>query len=131
LEPNHHIKNLLLRSTEKQGIVIITSLQKPHPQNDEITSQNKQPPPCTRKLTFSSEVIDQIFGILKDCFPLEQQTELKRILETGQNAQTKLLFNDSGNKLAHVLAICNFFLLIVSFCISSAESGQIFKLLLK
>ena len=49
---------------------------------------------------FSSIAIEQLFPILKDFFSLEDQSELKFILETGNNAKQKLLFNDNGNRLS-------------------------------
>lgn len=52
--------------------------------------------------TFKPEAIGGIFNILKDFFSIEDQTELIRILKTGNNTNEQLIFLDSGNRLADV-----------------------------
>lgn len=51
------------------------------------------------KPTFKAEAIESIWDILKGYFSLDQQAELKRILETGDNARNKLFFKNDGIKL--------------------------------
>lgn len=57
--------------------------------------QKVQPRPC-----FKNEAIEVIWGFLKDFFSEPHQQELKRILETGDNAKEPLVFKDNGNRLA-------------------------------
>jgi len=52
------------------------------------------------KPKFKSEVVDVVFNILKDFFCQENQDELRNILLTGDSVSTKLIFLDSGNRLA-------------------------------
>lgn len=56
------------------------------------------PKPC-----FKPESIDGIITTLKDFFDNTEHAELRRIIETGSNANEKLLFRDSGNKLTDYL----------------------------
>jgi hypothetical protein len=55
------------------------------------------------KPIFNHEAIETIFDLLKDFFSKEHQTELKRILQTGNDASTHLIFLDNGNRLADAL----------------------------
>lgn len=58
------------------------------------TNQKHIPQPC-----FKSELIESITDVLNTFFEPSQRSELKRIIETGSNANVKLLFRDNGNKL--------------------------------
>lgn len=58
--------------------------------------------PAQGKPVFKPEIIDTVFSLLKDYFAPEEQNELLLILKTGGTANTKLLFNDNGNRLADV-----------------------------
>ena len=51
------------------------------------------------KPALKPEAVQIVFGIIKDFFSPEQQPELKRVLETGENAGEKLLFRGNGNRL--------------------------------
>jgi len=51
------------------------------------------------KPVLKPEAVHVVFDIIKDFFPPEQQAELKQVLETGNNANEKLLFKDKGNRL--------------------------------
>jgi hypothetical protein len=46
------------------------------------------------------EFVNQVYDILKDFFTAEQQPELKKILESGENVTHHLIFMDNGNRLA-------------------------------
>lgn len=48
------------------------------------------------------EAVQPLFDIIKDFFAPEQQTELKRILENGSNANEKLVFKGNGNRLTDI-----------------------------
>lgn len=52
------------------------------------------------KPIFKPEAISTILDLLKDFFSPEHQTQLKQILETGNNASEQLIFLDTGNRLA-------------------------------
>ena len=60
----------------------------------------KTEPPYTPKPCFNPESINDITKDLNTFFDASQHAELKRIIETGSDAQTKLLFMDSGNRLS-------------------------------
>ena len=45
------------------------------------------------------EAVQMVFDILKDFFSPEQQIQLRKIIETGNNTSKKLLFMDNGNRL--------------------------------
>ncbi|MHB1179085.1 MAG: hypothetical protein ACYCZO_12235 [Daejeonella sp.] len=49
---------------------------------------------------FKPEHIPTIFELLKDFFSMEQQAQLKKVLETGGETSDTLLFLDTGNRLA-------------------------------
>jgi hypothetical protein len=51
---------------------------------------------------FKPEYIDDIFHLLKDFFTVESQDEFKRLLETGCDTNSQLLFLDNGARLADV-----------------------------
>lgn len=51
------------------------------------------------KPIFKPGVAEIIFEIVKDFFSAEQQPELNRVLQTGNNASSKLLFKGNGNRL--------------------------------
>lgn len=67
---------------------------KPQQNENDETETLYTPKPC-----FKSELIDRITKDLNAFFEVSQQVELKRIIETGSNANVKLLFRDNGNKL--------------------------------
>jgi hypothetical protein len=69
--------------------------QQPDPST---TSQKYIPKPC-----FKPESIEEIMTALSTYFSAFQQDELRRIIESGNNANEKLLFRDSGNKLTDYL----------------------------
>jgi len=54
------------------------------------------------KPIFKPEIISDIFGILKNYFSKQNQTELKQILSTGNSSKKPLVFLDNGKKLADV-----------------------------
>ena len=63
-------------------------------------------PAITKKanrVVFKPEAVNQVFHLLKDHFPKEQQEELKRILIEGGNTKQPLYFMDNGTRLAHAL----------------------------
>jgi len=62
-------------------------------ENNSVKSNNAGP-------KFKSDIVDDIFNILKDFFSQEHQNELKEILVSGSNARQKLIFLDTGNRLA-------------------------------
>lgn len=70
--------------------------------------QNKNtPPPAEQeqetveiKPVLKPEAVQTVFDILKDFFSTEQQSELKQLLETGNNTGKHLIFLDNGNRLA-------------------------------
>ena len=64
-------------------------------QNDEIKAENK----IESKPALKPEAVQIVFDILKDFFSPEQQIELKRVIEWGDNANGKLLFKGNGNRL--------------------------------
>ena len=49
---------------------------------------------------FKTDIIDQFFRLLKDHFDINQQEELKAILQTGKTPSSKLYFKGNGNRLA-------------------------------
>lgn len=51
------------------------------------------------KPVLKPEAVQTVFEIIKDFFIIEQQPELKKILETGDKVNEKLLFRDAGNRL--------------------------------
>lgn len=82
---------------EKKFIDEITPLIKPSPSTPaEAKTDNET---IEIKPTLKTEAVQTVFDILKDFFSPEQQTELKTILETGNNASKKLLFKANGNRL--------------------------------
>jgi hypothetical protein len=52
------------------------------------------------KPVLKAEAIQPLFEIIKVFFNVQQQTELKQILETGNTINGKLLFKGSGHRLA-------------------------------
>lgn len=63
------------------------------------TKPKGEPLPVEIKPAVIPEQVQHVYDILKDFFSTEEQTELKTILETGNNATTKLLFKANGNRL--------------------------------
>lgn len=51
------------------------------------------------KPTFKHESIQPLYEIIKDFFRVEQQSELKKLIESGNNVSEKLLFKGNGNRL--------------------------------
>lgn len=77
---------------------------------DEITPLLKALPPQQAEVKTEQETIDLkpvlnpdavqiVFDILKDFFSIEHQTEFKKLIETGNKANSKLLFKGNGNRL--------------------------------
>jgi hypothetical protein len=64
-------------------------------QDNILNSQPKQGIP-----RFKTDLIIQIFEILKDFFEPEEQVKFKELLETGENITSPILFLDNGNRLA-------------------------------
>ena len=68
--------------------------------------ENTPPPVETEQETveikpvLKPEAVQTVFDILKDFFSTEQQSELKQLLETGNNTGKHLIFLDNGNRLA-------------------------------
>lgn len=78
-----------------QRIFLGSDLDKPESPKIEVPKDTKFEP----KPKLNTEAVELLFTILKDYFSMKHQEELKRILETGDNASEKLLFNDNGNRL--------------------------------
>lgn len=70
-----------------------------HKHDHEITEKKDNPIKIEIRPTVKPETVQVLFEIIKDFFSLDDQTELKRILETGDNVINKLLFKDNGNRL--------------------------------
>lgn len=51
------------------------------------------------KPVLKPDAIQIVLDIIKDFFSPEQQTELKQLFETGNNASKKILFKGNGNRL--------------------------------
>jgi hypothetical protein len=68
------------------------------PQN-EVIEPIKSPVSIEFKPIFKPDAIPQIFAILKDFFVLDEQPELKTLLESGGNVEKVLLFNGAGKTL--------------------------------
>lgn len=68
---------------------------KPQQNEIDVTETIYTPKPC-----FKPELIDSITKNLNAFFDVSKHVELKRIIETGSNANEKLLFKDNGNKLS-------------------------------
>ena len=51
------------------------------------------------KPVFTEEVKSFVFDVLKGFFDTQQQSELKRIIDTGAKANEKLIFKGNGNQL--------------------------------
>lgn len=81
------IKSAILRA---QNMIIIPE---PAPK-----TQPEQQAPIIKPI-FKPEAIPTILDLLKGFFSPEHQTQLKQILETGNNANEKLLFKDNANRL--------------------------------
>jgi hypothetical protein len=64
-------------------------------QGDTGTEQNA----IELKPSFKPKAVEIIFEIIKDFFSVEQQPELNRVLQTGNDAISKLLFKDNANRL--------------------------------
>lgn len=62
-------------------------------ENNLVKSNNAKP-------KFKPEIVNDIFNILKDFFNQENQVELKKILVSGSSVSQKLIFLDTGNRLA-------------------------------
>lgn len=73
-------------------------LQKTEPEASKQSKQTYIPKPC-----FKPELIESITKKLNTFFDTSQHAELKRIIETGNNANEKLLFRDNGNRLSDFL----------------------------
>ncbi|WP_396181509.1 hypothetical protein [Flavobacterium sp.] len=52
------------------------------------------------KPVLKPEAVQIVFDIIKDFFSVEQQTELKMVIETGRKATNKMLFKGHGNRLS-------------------------------
>jgi hypothetical protein len=68
--------------------------------NNNDKPQNSRPIDIAINPIIKPEAINQIFEILKDFFRGPEQTALKEILATGNDAVAPLLFLDNGNRLA-------------------------------
>jgi hypothetical protein len=89
-----------------EGIIIaemITFLSNPNIQNTTTKPEPQKPVKVLFKPQFKTEIIDTVFDIIKDYFEAEQQSDLKQLLSTGNNASQKLLFKDNGNRLSDTL----------------------------
>lgn len=93
------LPNTFLNSSNIQQQNNIEPLQPQSRQPDTSTTiQNYIPKPC-----FKPESMEEIITTLKPFFDVSQQDELRRIIESGNNANEKLLFRDNGNKLTDYL----------------------------
>jgi hypothetical protein len=83
---------------EKKFIDEIAPLLKslPPAQPEDKAGQSK---PIIKPI-FNVESIPAIFDLLKGFFNAEDQTKFEEILHTGNNVSSKLIFLDSGNRLA-------------------------------
>jgi hypothetical protein len=74
-----------------------------------LQSQSRQPDTSTTiqnyipKPFFKPESVEEIVKTLKSFFDVSQQDELRRIIESGNDANEMLLFKDNGNKLTDYL----------------------------
>ncbi len=68
----------------------------PHQQNETKTEHKT----IEIKPVIKAEDVIIVFDILKNFFCVEEQDELKQLLETGNNAIHHLIFLDNGNRLA-------------------------------
>jgi hypothetical protein len=69
----------------------------PPPQQTETKAERET---VELKPTFTTEAVPIVFNNIKDYFSVEEQEELKHILETGNKASKKLLFKGRLNGLA-------------------------------
>jgi hypothetical protein len=73
--------------------------------NNEPTPTNEGNQPQQNKIIipfkpqFNSEIISDLFNILKEYFEPTQHENLKQLLTTGNNVSQKLLFKGNGNRL--------------------------------
>lgn len=75
-------------------------IQQPEADLLDLSRSIDQEPAYTPKPCFKTESIDDIITTLKDFFDTSERAELRRIIETGGNANDKLMFIDNGNKLS-------------------------------
>jgi hypothetical protein len=61
-----------------------------------ITQKNEQ---VSGKPVLKPEAVDAVFVLIKDFFPGEEHSELKRRISTGNDGSGKLHFNGNGNRL--------------------------------
>jgi len=88
-EGPHELLNELLKEIKIYKTVILQNMRGA----DETTYDGVIP-------VFKPGEIQNIFDLLKDFFSVEQQPQLKELLETGNNLSSKLIFLDNGNRLA-------------------------------
>ena len=75
---------------------LLSHLRNPPPQQSETKPELGT---IELKPILKSEVVETVFGIIKDFFSPEHQGELKNIIISGNKASDKLLFKGSGNRL--------------------------------
>ncbi|CAA7386980.1 hypothetical protein [Chryseobacterium fistulae] len=83
-----------------KGLLLTLSLSFP-PVNKDSVDENENKDVVIRP-TCKPEILQPLFEIIKDFFNIEQQNELKRILETFDNTDKKLLFKGNGNRLTDI-----------------------------
>jgi hypothetical protein len=79
----------------KRSITDVLGLQAVQPPQKETEQK-----PLVIKPVLKPEAAQKVFDIIKDFFNPEQQNELKRTLETGNDTSQHLVFLDNGNRLA-------------------------------
>jgi hypothetical protein len=87
------LKNKYLRRFIEQVKKIIEPVKSENPSGNDKAILDGKP-------AFKPEVINEVFNILKDFFSVNDQEELKMILESGGDSSKPLLFKDNGNRLA-------------------------------
>jgi hypothetical protein len=88
-------KNLKPKVIEYLKSLIDIDYELPHQQTETKTEQET----IELKPVLKPEAVQIVFDILKDFFSPEHQTELKKIIETGNNPSSKLHFKANGNRL--------------------------------
>lgn len=87
------------RELSKSHIDHCPPQRSPKPQPEPLTQKKYSQQTIALKPLLKPEAVPVVFGILKDFFDPSQQAELERILKTFDNASSKLLFKDNGNRL--------------------------------
>lgn len=96
--------NLKYKEVLQIKVSILKAFQKVQTQNEDLQPQQTETKAeretVELKPTFTTEAVPIVFNNIKDYFSVEEQEELKHILETGNKASKKLLFKGRLNGLA-------------------------------